>query len=424
MKKRSPGSSLARNIARGIVATLATAAVNSLINYGKNRAVYKFTNSFTASRGESSSAFATIARWLVRDGLLDIRKHSTISTFYVEDAHDSTSTTVSLPPPGVYYARYHGVRLKITISKGGQSHGSQDLIVKISAFNDFRGVLMAKIDELFRDELDQNRLRIEDLQHGRFVLKEHRGFDSIILDPEVKAKLVRHLDWWRNARPLYAKHGITYKTGIFLEGPPGTGKTSLSQAIASYLGYDLFIMSANDLARTPTLRKNSVVLIEDVDRETVAPKSGSKSQLDTDLPFGEDLVDEDVGETPDVGPQPAVIDNADPMSLNSFMDSINQSLVGKLLQVLDGALSPEGVVFIMSANNPERVDPTIIRKGRIDLRLHLGYFTEELAIKLGAKFGVSSDVVLSFPQSVWRKPSALQLALLRHVQENEMGGQT
>jgi chaperone BCS1 len=44
-----------------------------------------------------------------------------------------------------------------------------------------------------------------------------------------------------------------------------------------------------------------------------------------------------------------------------------------LLNVLDGVGSQEGRVLIMTTNHAERLDAALIRLGRVDMKLELGY---------------------------------------------------
>ncbi len=57
-----------------------------------------------------------------------------------------------------------------------------------------------------------------------------------------------------------------------------------------------------------------------------------------------------------------------------------------LLNVLDGFNAPEDVLFIMTTNKIETLDPALLRPGRIDYRLFLGEATEEQKIELYRRF--------------------------------------
>ncbi|GAB9468049.1 hypothetical protein Gpo141_00005377 [Globisporangium polare] len=65
-----------------------------------------------------------------------------------------------------------------------------------------------------------------------------------------------------------------------------------------------------------------------------------------------------------------------PKAKGGFVSSSNSSdklnLAG-LLNVLDGVIDCPGRIVIMTTNHPEKLDPALIRPGRISKKLHLGY---------------------------------------------------
>jgi hypothetical protein len=65
-----------------------------------------------------------------------------------------------------------------------------------------------------------------------------RPIESVILDPKQKEGLLKDLDQFlaKGSRDFYARHGIPYKRSYLLHGVPGSGKTSLIQALAGHLG--------------------------------------------------------------------------------------------------------------------------------------------------------------------------------------------
>merc|ERR1719382_363026 len=44
-----------------------------------------------------------------------------------------------------------------------------------------------------------------------------------------------------------------------------------------------------------------------------------------------------------------------------------------LLNVLDGVVDSPGRIVVMTTNHPDKLDPALIRPGRINKRIHLGY---------------------------------------------------
>ena len=53
-----------------------------------------------------------------------------------------------------------------------------------------------------------------------------------------------------------------------------------------------------------------------------------------------------------------------------------------LLNVLDGVGSQEGRVLIMTTNHAERLDAALIRPGRVDMKLELGYANQDINARL------------------------------------------
>ena len=43
-----------------------------------------------------------------------------------------------------------------------------------------------------------------------------------------------------------------------------------------------------------------------------------------------------------------------------------------LLNILDGTMSPENIIFIMTTNHKEILDPALIRPGRMDISIYIG----------------------------------------------------
>lgn len=66
-------------------------------------------------------------------------------------------------------------------------------------------------------------------------------------------------------------------------------------------------------------------------------------------------------------------------SLIPARDKLNLS---GLLNVIDGVVDSPGRVLVMTSNHPEKLDPALIRPGRINKRLHLGYVTAETLLEI------------------------------------------
>ena len=75
--------------------------------------------------------------------------------------------------------------------------------------------------------------------------------------------------------------------------------------------------------------------------------------------------------------------------------------------MIDGIQERDGQIFIMSANHPEKLDPAIIRPGRIDCKIHFKEFSTELVKIFIQNFYHFDDNDISFQN------------LIRFIDENK-----
>ena len=64
-----------------------------------------------------------------------------------------------------------------------------------------------------------------------------------------------------------------------------------------------------------------------------------------------------------------------------------------LLNVLDGVGSQEGRVLIMTTNHAERLDAALIRPGRVDMKLELGYTNQDINARLFCALFMRDDTL-------------------------------
>ena len=122
--------------------------------------------------------------------------------------------------------------------------------------------------------------------------------------------------------------GIPYKRSYLFYGPPGTGKSSLAQAVPREIMFSICFVNCSDRINDfnfnkllNTAPKQSIILVEDVDSIFSERKNA---------------------------------------------DHNNQLTFSGFLNAIDGVRSQEGRIIIMTTNYKERLDPALLRPGRVD----------------------------------------------------------
>jgi chaperone BCS1 len=228
-----------------------------------------------------------------------------------------------------------------------------------------------------------------------------RLIESVLLKPGEKEHLMQDIERFRSSRERYQRLGVPYHRGYLLYGPPGTGKTSLVSALAAKFGMSIYVVNLAEM-NDRTLKKSmnwvpedSVILFEDID----CMKTGTRR-----LEMEGGQVQQEGGVKTSVA---ATITGQGGVSLSG------------LLNVLDGFSAPENVIYVMTTNDVDAIDPALLRPGRIDYKLFLGPACESQKVALYCRFfpNASERNAREFTQAHWVDTMAEFQGLLLALEE-------
>lgn len=167
--------------------------------------------------------------------------------------------------------------------------------------------------------------------------------------------------------------GARIPKGVLLVGPPGTGKTLLARAVAGEAGVPFFSISGSDF----------VEMFVGVGASRVRDLFEMAKKNSPCIIF--------IDEIDAVGRQRGA-------GLGGGHDEREQTL-NQLLVEMDGFGANEGVIVIAATNRPDILDPALMRPGRFDRQVMVGYPDikgREAILKIHARNKpIAPDVVLN-----------------------------
>ncbi|XP_019194394.1 PREDICTED: AAA-ATPase At3g50940-like [Ipomoea nil] len=175
------------------------------------------------------------------------------------------------------------------------------------------------------------------------IIQHPMTFNTLAMDERVKSGLIEDLDDFVKGKEYYRRMGRAWKRGYLLYGPPGTGKSSLIAAMSNYLNYDIYDLDLSEVNSNSDLRpllfgmgSRSILVIEDIDCTIKLENRNT----------GEDKENRH-----------------------------NKVTLSGLLNFLDGIWSccGEERIIVVTTNHIDRLDPALLRPGRMDMHIHLSY---------------------------------------------------
>ncbi|KAJ6125991.1 hypothetical protein N7471_010484 [Penicillium samsonianum] len=315
----------------------------------------------------SSETHDMLTSWIASRGLEDaarsfIAKVNTTRRNYGDRSRAVKKPLQFLPYNAGFFIWFKKQPLLCKINEEGTGYSKYENI-SVTCLGRSSNILKALLKECQDEYLNHIENKITIFGHcssqwRKEKAKDIRPLSTVILKDSEKSPLIKDMKDFLEpqTRNWYSQRRLPYRRGYLLHGPPGTGKSSFSLSIAGELGMDIYavsIPSVDDQSLKTLFEQlpdNCVVLLEDID----AVGSVYSRELGADGP------------------------NSDS---KSHAEKNGVTLSG-LLNVLDGVAAQEARVVIMTTNHIKKLDPALIRPGRVDKKVEFQLADRDVAMQL------------------------------------------
>ena len=162
------------------------------------------------------------------------------------------------------------------------------------------------------------------------------GFEDIAGMKDLKEYLYTKVIYFINDREKAKKYRITPPNGMLLYGPPGCGKTYVAEKFAEETNANYILIKSSDLASSYIHGSQQIISKLFKQAEAAAPIVICFDEFDALVPNRTERLDQMVsGE------------------VNEFLSQLNNC-------------SHRGIFVVATSNRPDKIDPAVMRTGRID----------------------------------------------------------
>lgn len=255
-----------------------------------------------------------------------------------------------LPGPGWHWAHYRGgiivLRYKVNRQENVRRPSREVTLYQWRVPKDTAKEL-AEVGYRLSGEGDTLRVyQWSDRDWDLVRTTRRRGAQSIIL--ENLTDIEEDVKAFVNARVWYRNMGIPHRRGLLFYGPPGNGKSTMGMYLAGMLKVDAYVINLSAVGMSDT---------------SFAAALG-------EVPVGAVVIMEDI----------------DAAMLNRDATAGKSLTFSGVLNALDGPTAADGRLLVITTNHPERLDPALIRPGRVDRMFELPNATQSQAERLFLRF--------------------------------------
>ena len=181
-----------------------------------------------------------------------------------------------------------------------------------------------------------------------------RKLSSLYIPYEQKKLLVDTINNWFASKEFYHEHGIPWNLKILLYGDPGLGKDSTAKVIASEWNRNIYMCTGGKNGR-------------------FIPNAITDDSIQVNYPL---YVISDIDKYPALINEPDTDINDKEGAKDDAL--VQKQLFGNMINALDGIMSGEGRIIIMTTNHIEKFSEAFLRPGRVDLCMEMKHLTVEV----------------------------------------------
>lgn len=303
---------------------------------------------------------------------------------------------------------------KTEVQGSGQSHTGTKYQVNITTYGRTR-LIFEEIFEQFKNIHEDAIIteweirQIDDNNWWSIQPIPEKDIDKIFLNESVKEEIFEAFESFNNQIERCKKLQTPHRLTLLFAGPTGTGKTTIIKALANYLKRHIYLMEPHDLLQTNLSRsladwgKDGIIVIEDIDSLSSIKSRGDYIDKDDEQTPGKlKLKPEFVktfGSSKRKKSYGDVVEEEAPALKSSSRDAKDESMfemfgvaelltggLSKVLNNLDGIVEYHGSIIIMTTNDARSIDKAMLRPGRIDKIIHVGWLERETIINNVLKF--------------------------------------
>lgn len=298
-------------------------------------------------------SYQWLLQWITHKGAKETQHLSVETSFEQKETGHIKTRYDFVPSIGTHFIRYKGNWIRVERTREQQTLDIQMGIpwetVQLTALGRNKNIYFNILEEARQMALKEyegktimyTAMGSEWRQFGH--PRRRRPLNSVILDTGIAERIINDCREFIQNPSWYSDRGIPYRRGYLLYGPPGCGKSSFITALAGELEMGICVLNLSERGLTDdrlnhllaVAPQQTIILLEDIDAAFTSREESKE--------------------------------------IKAAYDGLNRVTFSGLLNCLDGVASTEARILFMTTNYLERLDPALVRPGRIDVKEYIGW---------------------------------------------------